>query len=564
MSGSNPQPPEGGSAEAPAAARRSGWRHLAVAVGLSVVVLLAVPIAVLFALPDHDRAAAKPGRAEESRPARIARARTGRGRAEVSIVSPLRTTSVPPSFLGLSTEYWALPIYERRFSLLERVLSLLHVRGNGPFVLRIGGDSADQTFWEPRSRTPAPWVYGLTPPRLRQITTLVRRAHLHVILDLNLITGSPRAAAELASAAEDAFPRRSIIGFEVGNEPDIYSRRDWLAGLSETPLRAGFLRKELSTATYIHEFESYSRALEDVAPSVPLAGPALANPVRNADWVSRLLASPHPGLGTVTAHRYLYSACLPHRSPGYPTVARLLSERSTTGMARALEPLVGDAHQAGLKFRLTELNSVTCRGVPGVSDTFATALWAPDALFELLRASIDGVNVHVRTNAINGAFTLSGQGLGARPLLYGLILFAKALSPDPRLVQLRLTERSSVRLKAWATRVSGDVLHVVLINKGSQPVTVGLRLPTTRPAGVERLLAPSPRSISGVTLGGQQLGRDGLWYGPRMIQSITPGASGYQLLVPRASAALVSVSLPRARRGRLARRRHRHATATRG
>jgi hypothetical protein len=31
-----------------------------------------------------------------------------------------------------------------------------------------------------------------------------------------------------------------------------------------------------------------------------------------------------------------------------------------------------------------------------VSDTFATALWAPDALFELLRAGIDGVNVHVR------------------------------------------------------------------------------------------------------------------------------------------------------------------------
>ena len=79
-----------------------------------------------------------------------------------------------------------------------------------------------------------------------------------------------------------------------------------------------------------------------------------------------------------------------------------------------------DAHRAGLPFRLTEVNSVTCGGVPGVSDTFATALWAPDTLFELLRAGVDGVNVHVRTDAINAAFAFKRSGLVARPLLYGL------------------------------------------------------------------------------------------------------------------------------------------------
>jgi hypothetical protein len=37
------------------------------------------------------------------------------------------------------------------------------------------------------------------------------------------------------------------------------------------------------------------------------------------------------------------------------------------------------AHRAGFPFRLTEQNSVTCGGLAGVSNTFATALWAPAA-----------------------------------------------------------------------------------------------------------------------------------------------------------------------------------------
>ena len=82
-----------------------------------------------------------------------------------------------------------------------------------------------------------------------------------------------------------------------------------------------------------------------------------------------------------------------------------------------------------LPFRLTELNSVTCGGRRGVSNTFATALWAPDALFALLEAGVDGVDVHVRARTINAAFVPVAGGIGARPLLYGLMLFARALVP---------------------------------------------------------------------------------------------------------------------------------------
>jgi len=40
-----------------------------------------------------------------------------------------RSTPVPRSYFGLSTEYWALPLYAEHMALFERVLSLLQVRG---------------------------------------------------------------------------------------------------------------------------------------------------------------------------------------------------------------------------------------------------------------------------------------------------------------------------------------------------------------------------------------------------------------------------------------------------
>ena len=56
--------------------------------------------------------------------------------------------AVPASFLGISTEYWAMQMFERHTALFERVLTLLRVQGIGQFVLRIGGDSTDHALFD--------------------------------------------------------------------------------------------------------------------------------------------------------------------------------------------------------------------------------------------------------------------------------------------------------------------------------------------------------------------------------------------------------------------------------
>jgi hypothetical protein len=224
----------------------------------------------------------------------------------------------------------------------------------------------------------------------------------------------------------------------------------------------------------------------------------------------------------------------------------VLGERATRRMAHSVAAVVRMAHEHGERFRLTEMNSVTCGGLKGVSNTFATALWAPDALFELLRVGVDGVNLHVRAGAINAPFKLGVKGLEARPLLYGMALFARALGPRAQLVAMRVHGRRPASVKVWAVRVSGGGLRVLAIDEGRRGIRIQLRLPARGPAQVQRLRAASPASRWGVTLAGQHLGPDGRWRGRRRLETVPRTRAGYALNVPGDSAALLSVSGPAA------------------
>ncbi|MBV8219050.1 MAG: hypothetical protein JO325_11345, partial [Solirubrobacterales bacterium] len=505
-----------------------------------------------------------------AKPRRAQAAKAGRLPVAVVTIGPSAdTVSVPSSYFGISTEYWALPLFERNTPVFERVLRMLHVQGDGPLVLRIGGDSADHSFWAPKARKMPGWAFAVTPTFLSRLRALVERDRVRLIVDLNLVTDTPFTAAAWARAAETTLPRGSIIGFEVGNEPDLYERKYWEATMARSPLESSPLPLEVTASSYVADFDDYARVLGEGAPDIPLFGPAVAHPRVSLDWISTLIANERSELGEVTGHLYPYSACVKHPSDAsFPTVARLLSPEASSGLANDVAGAVATAHASGLKFRLTELNSVTCGGKGGVSNTFATALWAPDALFTLMRAGVDGVNLHVREYAINAPFSLNKYGLNPRPLLYGLDMFERTLGAQAQLVRLHMSEPRRSNLSAWAVRVRGDVLHVLLIDKGNHDLQVDLHLPATGPATVQRLTAPSASSTSGETLDGQRIGPEGNWIGTRQVGTIAAGRQGYVLTIPRQSEALVGVRLGSAprhaahHRATVRRRDNHHATST--
>ncbi len=542
--------------------RRALWLAC-VAAGFVLVAVLLVPLAVAEigesappAEPSHHLATltgVHSLRSERAR--RHVPAAPALPQATVSIEPGTGLSPVPSSFFGISTEYWALPLFERDTAAFERVLSLLHVAGDGPLILRIGGDSADHSFYSKRWRPMPEWAFELTPAYLARLKALVLRDRVKLIVDLNLVTDTPLTAALWARAAETSLPHGSILGFEIGNEPDLYSRRYWVATIARSPFATGALPLELSPATYVQDFAAYARVLGEGSPDIPLIGPAVAHPRVSLPFISTLIGAERSELGMVTGHLYPYSACIKNpKSPSYPTVARLLSRRATSAYDTDIAGAVAAAHRAGLPFRLTEFNSVTCGGKAGVSNTFATALWAPDALFTAMRTGASGANLHVRASSINGAFTINRGGLVPRPLLYGLLLFTRTLGPDAQLVKLHLSAARSLDLSAWGVQVSGHILHVLLIDKGSRTVRVDIRVPATASATVQRLLASSPYSRSGITLNGQQLNYAGDWTGTAGNETLAPGPrGGYDVTVPRHSAALMIVPLATSR----------HATAHR-
>ncbi len=111
------------------------------------------------------------------------------------------------------------------------------------------------------------------------------------------------------------------------------------------------------------------------------------------------------------------------------------------------------AHRRGLGFRLTEINSASCEGAKGVSDTFASALWALDTMFDMASVGVDGVNFHMLPGSNYELFTPSQTAGGTwqafvHPEYYGLLMFAQAFPPGAHLLSV---SAPSGPVKVWAT-----------------------------------------------------------------------------------------------------------------
>jgi hypothetical protein len=396
-----------------------------------------------------------------------------------------------PGFLGLSVEYSAVPAYDRP-ALIRLIRDLSP--GQRP-VLRIGGNSTDEAWWPQRGEIPPRGaVYPLSDSWLKTTKALASALDAKLIMGLNLAGGSPVAASIEARAFLRGIGRQYIQAFEIGNEPDLYGLFPW-------PQDRRVYRRPASygLSDYIREFSSWRAAL---GRQLPIAGPAFAT----FDWALGRFIDAEPGLAQTTFHHYALDACLTKPSaPGYPTVASLLSNQASRGLAERLVASVRVAHARHVRFRLDELGSASCGGKPGVSNTFASALWMLDTLFSLARVGVDGVNVHTFPGAAYAPFNVNGS---AYPEYYGMLMFTRAFPPGARL--LPLSSRSAA-LKAWATEGPGRRVRVLLINESSRGYRAQLRMHgVQRRWQLERLEAPSLDSTGGVTLGGPTFGGDSI------------------------------------------------------
>jgi hypothetical protein len=453
--------------------------------------------------------------------------------------------SVPSDFFGLSFETNEMSRFEAAGVAFDRMIALIRAANGAPLPVRVGGRSADETYWQASARGAGRWISELDPRWPDGLARLVRTDNLRIQLTVNLAVHSPGMAVRFVSDVKRRVPAGTLAGLAIGNEPDLYRRESWLDRERVSTTTAGTPRSwtaNYGSTQYKHDFRRYAEALTRAFPGVKLFGPELTYP--SLAWSTDLLTLGPWTPNSLTFHRYATADCTADQHRRVPSAAGLLDDHYSGGLAATMADAVQFGLVHHLAIRVSEMNTVACGGPASLVQSFATALWAPDALFEMVRSDVASVNWHIRAGTTNAPVVFGGHGMNARPELYGLALFARMMGPGAQLLGAQLDPSSARGVKTWAVR-SGGRVRILVINESTQRLSVRV----ARPPGISgtdgsliRLLAPSVGATHGVTLGGQTIGADGRWHGHRVLEAVHERSRSYRLAIAGYSAALLALS----------------------
>jgi hypothetical protein len=428
-------------------------------------------------------------------------------------------------FVGVSMDYCATAKYMADGA--EPVLAHLVLGLSPQPVVRIGGNGPDMPCTGKRPRP--------IPPEAELIASLARATGAHLILGINLVAHDAVLAAietkGLVDAIERRAPFRYIQAFEIGNEPDRYVQYGAKGSTRASAIRFDFHQ-------YLDDFTTWAYVIRVAAqnPRVAIAGPSLGR--IGLPWLSEpnagdfgqfLRAPAKPTL--ITFHTYPLHGTSRCPASDCPSIQNLLAPAASTGPANEVARFVGSIGW-WRQLRVDEMNSVTGGGAKGVSNTFASALWALDTLFELAQAGVSGVNVHTFPSARYELYTGPRGGWRVFPEYYGLLAFERAAPAGSQLLEAT-GGRADPELDIWGVRQPSGRLVAVAINKSPKPVAVhltGAGVPAAgsaqvawlqaAPTGIRWRCPPGYASTGlcatgGVSLGGASFGPEAYLGGDR-------------------------------------------------
>ncbi|KAG1726272.1 glycoside hydrolase family 79 protein [Suillus paluster] len=292
-------------------------------------------------------------------------------------------------------EYMGNRSYPNKLS--QNLFENLKERTGVPAEVRIGGITADSTFWDPNQEaalynfvddTGALINTTLGPQFWNSVKLLPAGTKIVMTLDLESLTYT--GALDMAEAAWKGLGSRQISRFEIGNEPDQY-----------------YLDLDAQNYTAIWEpwTVNISKALGINYPEFQVGATVIDplwpynTPQANAqfDCVSALAAGANDGhtVKTCSEHTYQYSVCDPTRA----AVATLSNLVNHTRLAEYLDLWQPRIHNVRAQlgpdaFVIGEFNSVSCSGRNNVSNTFGQAMWLLDTTLYAASINVSRVYVH--------------------------------------------------------------------------------------------------------------------------------------------------------------------------
>lgn len=442
--------------------------------------------------------------------------------------------------IGLSIEARELATSDLNAS--DRSLVAL-MRLLGPGVLRIGGNSLDDSWWTSDGEPAPAWAKSvISPADLERLSRLLAATGWRAILGVDLGHFDPIRAAGEAQVAERILGSR-LLGFEIGNEPSDYER-------AHIDLRAS----SYSVANYLEELNAYSTAMRASVPAISFYGPDLGSSTSES-WLWPVASQNGTLFSSIDVHYYPthYSvargAC---EATPVPTAAELLSSQVRESEDAELQAMVKAGELAHRGVRISETNDTSSCDLPGgpaTSPVFASALWALDWALRASSAGIVGLNFHGYLGRCKpesfapmcepaSAHTGFGR-VAPRPEYYGL-LAARQLEGG-RFVPVRISPSNSTpNLTAWATVTSHGTIRLAIENfsteGAAQPISIaasGYR------ATYQTLAGPSIEATGGVTFGRVGLTAAGSWHPAR--RTLTCRRGSCHVAVDPASATIVTL-----------------------
>ncbi|KAK0715552.1 hypothetical protein B0H67DRAFT_490704 [Lasiosphaeris hirsuta] len=341
-----------------------------------------------------------------------------------SILAPAAgVTAAEPSYYKLDTLYPTSPIskahatsfvsysFEPAFwaeffgepdsprTLTFTLLKNLYDRGARP-IIRAGGITMDSMIYDPNQKLSAVrtengkgGIYRVTiGPAFYEGWDNFPNGTAFVST-LNFGNNSVDIAKDLAVASHQ-LQGDKILYYELGNEPTNYPTARW----------------QRNTQAYVDQWKSFTTRIGTAlsaatAQLTPPSGKWWASSattdvtglkVRPSDLIPAGVNS--TGLvGQYSIHSYAFATCDAARERR-ATITNILNH---TDLARYADveiyPSAKAAMDAGAEWVVGEFNSIACSGKPGVSDTFAQALWTADV--ELLYAVRNASSVHLHQGA---------------------------------------------------------------------------------------------------------------------------------------------------------------------
>jgi len=436
-------------------------------------------------------------------------------KVRISINPDSVQTPIAEDFIGFGYESSAVA-REGYFSSANKQLVQLYRTLSPHGLVRIGGNVSDHTRFVLDAASQVQSEKGTTIINqhvLEEFGAFLRATGWKAMWGLNLGSGSKEEAVQEALAVHRTLGDR-LQSLEIGNEVDLLPR---------------FKTYE----SYYDAYKEYKGAIRSAFPQAAFSGPDVAG---NTQWAVDFAASEGKDVQLLTHHYYRTGARKPEA-----TIETLLAP--DPAFRAKLEKLQRTCLEKGIRFRINEVNSFYGGGKPGVSDTFASALWCLGYMFQLASYGCAGVNMETDINQMawvshySPIFRDAAGQLIARPEYYGMLAFAMAGQGQLLKVTASPTDDN---LTAYATRSAAGSLWVTVVNKDlSRQVTLELVLPPGHSrAEAYRLAAPSIESQDQVTMAGTQVSAQGTW-SPGPAEKIEVNEAVASLHVPAASAVLV-------------------------